>query len=97
MNVQKGFFASLFDLSFSNLITTRVLKFLYVIAMIGSAIVTVVYIGAAFSASTGFGVLVLLLCPIPFLLYVILARIWIEFILVVFRMADDVREIAARK
>ena len=32
--MQKGFFASLFDLSFTSFITTRVIKVLYVITLV---------------------------------------------------------------
>ena len=94
MNHQRGFFGALFDFSFSELITTRVIKFLFVLAMIGAAIMSVFYIGAGFAHSAGLGVLVLLLSPIVFILYVIAARIWLEVLIVVFRISEDVKRIA---
>ena len=94
MNQQRGFFGALFDFSFSELITTRVIKFLFVLAVIGSAIASIFYIGAAFTHSTGLGVLVLIISPLIFIVYVTVARIWLEVLIVVFRISEDVKRIA---
>ena len=94
MNQHRGFFGALFDLSFSELITTRVIKFLFVLGIIGSAIAAIVYIVAAFSQSAGVGVLVLIVSPLIFVIYVTVARIWLEVLIVVFRISEDVKRIA---
>jgi len=94
MNHHRGFFGALFDLSFSELITTRVIKFLFVLAIIGSAIASIIYIGAAFTHSAGLGVLSLIISPVVFVFYVIAARIWLEVLIVVFRISEDVKRIA---
>jgi hypothetical protein len=97
MEEQKGFFGALFDFSFTEFVTTRIIKVLFAIAIIGSAIVAIVYIAASFSSSTGLGILVLLLSPVIFIVYVILARVWLEVIIVLFRIAEHVSEIAKKK
>ncbi len=94
MNQKRGFFGALFDLSFSELITTRVIKFLFVLAIICAAIASIVYIGVAFAHSTGAGVLVLIISPLIFIVYVTIARIWLEVLIVVFRISEDVRKLA---
>jgi len=96
MEEQKGFFGALFDFSFTEFVTTRIIKVLFAIAIIGSAIMAIFYIAASFSASTGLGILILLLSPVIFILYVILARVWLEVIIVLFRIAEHVSEIAKK-
>jgi len=93
----KGFFASLFDFSFSSFITTKIIKVLFILAIIGSAI------GALFILFTGFssgffGALVaLVLAPLAFLIYTILARVWLEIVIVLFRIAENTQKIADGK
>ena len=94
MNHERGFLSALFDTSFSELITTKVIKVLYVIAIIGAGLVALGYIIAAFTHSAGAGVLVLLVSPILFIVYVIIARIWLEVLIVIFRISEDVKRIA---
>jgi hypothetical protein len=89
----KGFFGSLFDISFSSLITTKVIKVLYVISLIVIGLFALVFIVAAFSNSVGLGILTLVVfAPIGALLYVIYTRVILEFIIVVFRIAEYTRE-----
>ncbi|MBN1591735.1 MAG: DUF4282 domain-containing protein [Candidatus Coatesbacteria bacterium] len=97
MNRESGFFASLFDLSFSELVTVKVIKFLFVLAIIIAAVASVGYIVASFAHSAGAGVLVLIISPIIFLIYVIMARIWLEVLIVIFRISEDVRRISDRQ
>jgi len=97
VNQQRGFFGALFDLSFSELVTTRVIKFLFVLAIIGAAIASVFYIGVAFAHSTGVGVLILIISPLIFIVYVTIARIWLEVLIVVFRISEDVKRIADKE
>ena len=85
----KGSIGMLFDLSFSEFVTTRVIKVLFIIGVIFAAIGSIALIVTGFSAGAGQGVLFLILSPIVFLLYVLLARIWCEIIIVVFRIGEN--------
>ena len=98
MNEKKGFFGSLFDLSFSEFVTTKIIKFLFVLAIIGSAIgaLIVVIIGFA-SGSVTAGILLLLLSPVVFIVYVLLSRIWLELIIVIFRIAENTTQLVQQK
>ncbi len=90
----KGFFASLFDISFSSLITTRVIKVLYVISLVVIALAALFFIIAAFASSPAAGVVTLLIiAPLFSLLYVIYTRVILEFIIVVFRIAEYTHEL----
>ncbi|HMP74323.1 MAG TPA: DUF4282 domain-containing protein [Kiritimatiellia bacterium] len=87
--MNKGPLTALFDLSFTEFITTKFIKALYVVLMGISAIVALFMIGNGFSRSFGSGLLMLILAPLLFLLYVFFARIWCELIIVLFRIAEN--------
>ena len=53
---QRGFFASLFDLSFTSLVATRIIKLLYVLSMIGIGLSALIFILAAFHESSAAGI-----------------------------------------
>jgi uncharacterized protein DUF4282 len=90
----KGFFASLFDMSFSSLITTKVIKVLYVISLIVIGLVALFFIIGAFASSPAAGVVTLLIiAPLLALFYVVYTRVVLEFIIVVFRIAEYTHEL----
>ena len=89
----KGFFAALFDFSFSAFITTKIIKLLYGLAMIGAGIAALAIILGGFSNGVGSGLGALILAPILFLVYVSLARIWFELVIVIFRVAEHAKNI----
>ena len=85
----KGFLASLFDTSFSSLVTPRVIKFIYIISMVVIGLAALFWIGAAFSQSAAFGLLVLVIAaPIVSLLYLIYTRVLLEVIIALFRIME---------
>jgi hypothetical protein len=92
----KGFFGSLFDFSFSEFITPRIIKLLFVLAIIISAIFAIMMFVAGISEGGGAAFLSLIGAPLLFLLYVIMARVWLEVITVVFRIADNTDRLAGR-
>jgi uncharacterized membrane protein len=99
MDQGKGFFGELFDFSFSEFITTRIIKVLFVLAVIGSVIYGLVVLGQGVvmlreSVALGLGMIVV--SPIVFLLCVIAARVYLELIMIIFRIAEDTEEIAGR-
>jgi hypothetical protein len=94
--MQKGFFGSLFDISFSSLVTTKVIKVLYVISLIVIGLFSLFFIIGAFSRSAGLGVLTLIIfAPLGALLYTVYTRVILEFIIVVFRIAEYNGELVA--
>ena len=85
-----GFIGSLFDFSFTEFVTTRIIKFLFVLSIILSAIVALGIVIAGFSSNSGAaGILALLFSPVVFFLNVLFSRIWLELIIVVFRIAEN--------
>ncbi len=92
---EKGGLATIFDLSFTEFVTTRVIKVLYVIGILFSGLFALAIIIGGFSEGAAKGILGLIIGPIVFLVYVLLARIWCEMIIVVFRIADNTSKIVA--
>lgn len=93
MEQSTGFFQALFDTSFSNFITIRIIKFLYIVAIIFIGIGALAQIFISFNESAGMGILFLILAPIIFVLGTILARIYMELIIVLFRIAENTGEL----
>lgn len=91
-----GFISSLFDFSFRELITPKVIRVLYIL------IVVLIGIGslAAFASFATQGAMSLILgivvVPLVALLYIILARVYMEILIVIFRIGEDVADIADR-
>jgi hypothetical protein len=84
---EQGFLASLFDVSFSSLVTTRVIKVLYVLSMIIIGLFALFFVVAAFSNSVASGIVVLLIiAPLACLLYLIYVRVLLELVIVIFRI-----------
>ncbi len=92
---RKGFLASLLDPSFSTLVTTRVIKYLYILLLVLFGIGLLGFIVAAIASGSATSILIaLIIGPLVALLYVIYARVILEVILAIFRLLESNREIA---
>lgn len=95
MEINSNFFSSLFDLSFTNFITTKLVKIMYIISIVFSAIIALMITAAAFSEGFLAGLLTLLiLAPIIFFINVIFSRLWLELVIVIFRIAENTGKLA---
>jgi hypothetical protein len=98
----KGFFGALFDLSFSEFVTSKLIKILYVLLLIliaiGLVIGLITSVVSLFSRG-GFlsGLLGLIFTPIGALIWVIIARVWMELIIVIFRIAENTTDLVQMK
>lgn len=90
----RGIVASLFDLDFTTFITLRFLKIIYVIVLIAIAAVSLVLFLALASQGVGRAVLGLVVVPVAALLYLVLARVYLELIALLFRIAENTTRIA---
>ncbi len=89
-----GFIGKLFDLSFETSITTTLIKVLYVLLLVGAgfgAIGVMLFLGIA-GGSVG-TLLGLLAGGLMFALSVIGARVYCELLIVLFRVAENTREL----
>lgn len=87
-----GFLGALFDLGFTSFVTPKIIKVLYVLVMIGTVMSTLAFTIIVFKANTAFGIAALAFGD-PLVILVILAvfRIFLEFFVVIFRAAEDIR------
>lgn len=86
----------MFDVSFSSLVTTRVIKFLYVLSMIMIGLGALFFVVAAFTRSAVAGVIVLLIvAPLFSLLYLVYVRVLLEIVIVIFRIMESNIELVA--
>jgi hypothetical protein len=92
----KGFFKTLFDLSFSEFVTTKLIKFLYILILVFIAIGYLVSVIGGFADSAGQGFLMLIVGAVGALVAVLFARVYMEILIVLFRIAENTSEIARR-
>ncbi|HWI72517.1 MAG TPA: DUF4282 domain-containing protein [Baekduia sp.] len=91
--MERGFFSSLFDISFTSFITTKIIKVIYVLTLIGIGLVALAFVVAAFQENAALGLFVLLIgAPIIALIYTVYARVILEFIIQVFRISELLRD-----
>ena len=93
----KSFISSLFDFSFSSYVTPKFIKFLFIVGVILTAIATILLIVFGFMSHIAVGVVLLIFSPIIYFLYVLAVRIYLELIIVIFRLQSDVAEILKNK
>ncbi len=105
---RKGFFRSLFDLSFTSFVTASVVKFIYMISLIFVVLYVLSTVGwlsflsyafiAGISESEAIGVVVgvllfLVLLPILLLIAVTYVRVLLEIVIVLFRISENTTEL----
>ncbi len=96
-----SFFKALFDFSFQTYVTNKIIKILYVIALVMEALGAVIMlimglfqIGQPARVGGGAGwLLSLIVVPIAFILGVIATRVYFELLIVIFQVAENLRDI----
>lgn len=92
---ERGFFERLFDFSFETFITPTIIRVLFIIWMVVVAIAALAMIVSAFITSTWLGIVTLLiLAPIGAFLYILMGRVWLELIIILFRIHDNTETMA---
>jgi hypothetical protein len=93
-NTAKGFIGSLLDFSFESFVTPTIIRFLYTLSLIGVAAGTVYWV---FTGGFSGFLWHLLVAPLVLLIGWILARVYIELIMVLFRILELLRRIEAHQ
>ena len=97
MEEPQGFFTTLFDFSFAEFIVPKILKVLYGLGILGAAIVAIGFIVNGFGAGVLGGIVMLILSPVIFVIGVILVRVYLEVVMVLFRIADNTAKMVQNK
>ena len=87
----KSFFGSLFDFSFTTFITAKLIRFLFGAGIILGAIFGVITIVGAFTQALTAGLISLVVTPIAYVLGIIVLRIWLELIMILFKIEENTR------
>ncbi|REE96041.1 DUF4282 domain-containing protein [Thermomonospora umbrina] len=96
----KGFFGSLFDFSFDNFVAPKLIKFLFVVNLILISLFAIIYVIAGFafmasgtdSGAVG-GLIIIIIAPIAWFLGVMATRVWLELLIVMFKISEDIKDI----
>ncbi len=95
MEADKGFIGRLFDFSFSEFVTAKIIPLLFGIGIVLQAFAVLGMIVGRFRAGFWGGLLFLIISPLIYLLMVLMVRIWCELVIVVFKIAENTRVLAA--
>lgn len=78
------------DLSFKRFVTPRLVRMLYVLSLLAAVFYAASWMFSGFKSGTLSGLFTIITAPVAFLLYLIFARVTVELVLAVFRIADKI-------
>lgn len=96
MATDKGVLGSLFDVEFESLITMKIIKVVYVVFLVVVTLFAGMFFLASFASGAPGAVFGLIIAPLAWFLYVVMARLSLEIFIVIFRMGDDLRTLVER-
>ena len=88
-----GFFEALFDFNFSKFVSLQLVKVLYILVMLLAGLGAVVLIIQGFASSLGSGLIALVFAPIVFIVWILVARVFLEIFVVIFRIEAVLKQI----
>ena len=91
----KGFFEILLDFSFHHFMIYKYTKLFYALHFLIGLIVAIWQVFNGFQVSQSQGLLTLLLAVVGYFLWIIYVRVAIEFLVAIFRTADNIARISA--
>ncbi len=91
---EKGLFQGLFDFSFRELLTPRIIKLLYVIVLLAGGIAVVAAVINGLQQSPAQGLLALVFGLISLFVWVLYSRVLLEVVVVFFRIAENTDRMA---
>lgn len=90
---ERPFIESLFDIKFEHLITPKLVRFFYALSIVILGVGALVVILAGFAADGASGAILLFLAPLFALFYLITIRLWLELIVVAFKIRDGIERL----
>ena len=79
----------IFDLTFTKFVTPTVIRVLFILVIVFSALWWLFLVIAGFSSSAGGGLTALILGGLGFIIFVLLYRVFFELVMVIFRIKDN--------
>jgi Domain of unknown function (DUF4282) len=102
MDEPRGFLNTLLDTSFSSFITAKFIRVLYILVLLLGVAMAFFYLFGLTATLSGFMngfiafILAIPLAAICTALWVVFMRIWLEIVIVIFRMAENMQFLADR-
>jgi hypothetical protein len=94
---EPGFLGSLFDFNFASFVTPKIIKSVYLLAVLTLGVSAIAFISNGFGLNVPFGVVTrVILAALYFFLSLASFRMVLEFFMVVFRMAEDLHDVRER-
>lgn len=87
-----GFFAALFDFNFTSFVTPKIVKIVYVLAVVALTLTYLFFVIGGFVQNVGLGLLVLIVGAVAFFVYLALFRMTLEFYYALIRMSEDIHQ-----
>ncbi len=87
---EKNFFAALFDFSFQQQLTRRLVKLLYIIGIVAGGITVVTYVVLGFQQSPAEGLINLVAGIVGLFVGILIVRVFLELVLVFLRISDGI-------
>ncbi len=94
MPEEKGVFVALSDLSFKEVVTRRIIGWLYGIALLSGSISVVVLVFNGLQQSPAQGLLALVFGLVGLFVWILYARVALEVVIVLFQIADNTARMA---
>jgi hypothetical protein len=90
MPEEKNLFAGLFDFSFAHILTPKVAKLLYVVAILSGGVTLVAYVVLSMQQSPAQGLITLVAGIVALFVGILVVRILLELALVILRIAEGI-------
>jgi hypothetical protein len=94
-----GFFKSLFDFKFTSFITMRVIRVIYAVLVVLTIVfgvllfISVVFLNDMYYGyGSGVRILLAMVVPLGTILYLIILRLWAEFMANIYRIGDNTQK-----
>lgn len=89
-------FSILTDLSFKRFVTPRLVRLIYCISLVAAALSAVAWMCSGFQIGFFYGLFTVATGPLAFFIYMLTARVVLEFMLAVFRIAENTEKLRER-
>ena len=81
------------DLSFKHFVTPRLIRLIYFVSLVAAVLAALAWMVSGFSTSIMYGCVTFVTGPLAFFLYMLTARVVLEFMLAVFRIAENTEKL----
>lgn len=89
----RALFALLFDFSFKRFLTPKLVRVLYSLSLLAAVLSALAWMGSGFRDGVMHGLFTLVTGPVAFFIYVLTARVLMELVLAIFRIAERVENL----